>query len=48
MTVVRVTFENKTRRNFYGRDIIDCLCAAYDYAEAHDTCLKTYKDITEE
>lgn len=48
MIVIRVTFENKTRKNFYGRDSIDCLCAAYDYAEAHNTRLKTYEDITAE
>jgi hypothetical protein len=45
---MRVKFDNGDRRDFYGRDDIDCLCAAYDYAEAHDTRLKTYKDITAE
>lgn len=45
MTTVYVEFKNGDRRSFYGRDELDCLCAAVDYAEEHDTRITYYTEV---
>lgn len=45
MTTVYAEFKNGDRKNFYGRDETEAICAAVDYAEEHDTAITYYTEI---